>query len=365
MTKTNLLLLFGGRSGEHAVSLMSASSINASIDTDKYSIHQVGITEEGVWLTGLDTLTAFKTGSTNNLHEALLVNEKGSIKLYTRINNLLSRVTDIDVVFPVLHGTFGEDGTIQGMLEILDAAYVGAGVLASSIAMDKSITKHIIEADGIPVLAYDTYSRNEIKEDIEAVMDRCEATAPYPLFVKPANLGSSVGITKAHNRSELEAGLNIARRYDRRVIVERGLSAREIEISVIGNDKPLPSVPGEIIPDDEFYTYQDKYFNGEAELCIPAPLTDEQTSLVQYYAIQAFRALDCSGLARVDFLMDKETDAIYFSEINTMPGFTDISMFPKLWKVCGLSYPELVERLIDLAFERKAERDETLRRFEE
>jgi D-alanine-D-alanine ligase len=320
MTKTNLLLLFGGRSGEHAVSLMSASSINASIDTDKYSIHQVGITEEGVWLTGLDTLTAFKTGSTNNLHEALLVNEKGSIKLYTRINNLLSRVTDIDVVFPVLHGTFGEDGTIQGMLEILDAAYVGAGVLASSIAMDKSITKHIIEADGIPVLAYDTYSRNEIKEDIEAVMDRCEATAPYPLFVKPANLGSSVGITKAHNRSELEAGLNIARRYDRRVIVERGLSAREIEISVIGNDKPLPSVPGEIIPDDEFYTYQDKYFNGEAELCIPAPLTDEQTSLVQYYAIQAFRALDCSGLARVDFLMDKETDAIYFSEINTMPG---------------------------------------------
>ena len=196
-------------------------------------------------------------------------------------------------------------------------------------------------------------------------MDGCEATAPYPLFVKPANLGSSVGITKAHDRSELEVGLNVARRYDRRVIVEQGISAREIEISVIGNDQPIHSVPGEIIPDAEFYTYQDKYFNGEAELCIPAPLTEQKTNLVQNYAIQAFKALDCSGLARVDFLMDKDTDNIYFSEINTMPGFTDISMFPKLWKVCGLSYPELVERLIGLAFERKAERDETVRRFED
>lgn len=365
MTKLNLLLLFGGRSGEHAVSLMSASSIDAAIDSKKYHVHQVGITEEGVWLSGEHTLEAFKAGSTSNLHEVILVTENGSVQLYTRINNQLSLMSPIDVIFPVLHGTFGEDGTIQGMFEILDVAYVGAGVLASSVGMDKSITKHIIEAEGIPVLAYATFSRNEIKSDLQAVMDRCEAIAPYPLFVKPANLGSSVGITKAHNRAELEVGLNSARRYDRRVIVEQGISAREIEISVIGNDLPIHSVPGEIIPDAEFYTYQDKYFNGEAELCIPAPLTDQQTTLVQDYAIQAFKSLDCSGLARVDFLMDKNTDAIYFSEINTMPGFTDISMFPKLWKVCGLSYPELVERLIGLAFERKAERDETVRRFED
>ncbi|MGB4594594.1 MAG: D-alanine--D-alanine ligase family protein [Anaerolineaceae bacterium] len=364
MTKLNLLLLFGGRSGEHAVSLMSAGSIIAAIDAEKYSVHQVGITQDGVWLTGEHTLQVFKNDSTNNLHEAILVNESGSVNLYTRIENLLSLVTPIDIIFPVLHGTFGEDGTIQGLFEILDVAYVGAGVLASSVSMDKSTTKHIIESEGIPVLAYDTYSRREINTDIQAVMNRCEAIAPYPLFVKPANLGSSVGITKAHNRAELEIGLNIARRYDRRVIVEKGISAREIEISVIGNDQPIHSVPGEVIPDAEFYTYQDKYYNGEAELCIPAPLTDQQTSLVQNYAIQAFKSLDCSGLARVDFLMDKLTDDIYFSEINTMPGFTDISMFPKLWKVCGLSYPELVDRLIDLAFERKAERDETVRRFE-
>ena len=364
MTKLNMLLLFGGRSGEHAVSLMSAGSIIAAIDAEKYSVHQVGITQDGVWLTGEHTLQVFKNDSTNNLHEAILVNESGSVNLYTRIENLLSLVTPIDIIFPVLHGTFGEDGTIQGLFEILDVAYVGAGVLASSVSMDKSTTKHIIESEGIPVLAYDTYSRREINTDIQAVMNRCEAIAPYPLFVKPANLGSSVGITKAHDRAELEIGLNIARRYDRRVIVEKGISAREIEISVIGNDQPIHSVPGEVIPDAEFYTYQDKYYNGEAELCIPAPLTDQQTSLVQNYAIQAFKSLDCSGLARVDFLMDKLTDGIYFSEINTMPGFTDISMFPKLWKVCGLSYPELVDRLIDLAFERKAERDETVRRFE-
>lgn len=365
MTKLNLLLLFGGRSGEHAVSLMSASSILAAIDQEKYHVHQVGITLEGVWLTGDSALEAFKSGTTAQLRETLLVNEDNSVKLYTRENNHLSLVSTVDVVFPVLHGTFGEDGTIQGLFEILDVAYVGAGVLASSVGMDKAITKHIIEAEGIPVLAYSTYSRREIKTDIHSVLDRCEAIAPYPLFVKPANLGSSVGITKAHDRAELAVGLNLAQRYDRRVIVEQGISAREIEISVIGNDQPIHSVPGEIIPDAEFYTYQDKYFNGEAELCIPAPLTDEHTTLVQDYAIQTFKALDCSGLARVDFLMDKTTHAIYFSEINTMPGFTNISMFPKLWKVCGLSYPELVDRLIDLAFERKAERDETVRKFED
>lgn len=365
MAKINLVLIFGGRSGEHAVSLMSASSINKAIDREKYNIFQIGITENGQWLTGASVLESFKARQLSQLNEAVLVNENNVINLYIRANDALSFVSSVDVVFPVLHGTYGEDGTIQGMFEILDVAYVGAGVLASSVCMDKSITKHIVEADGIPVLPYGTFLRSEIKAEIQVVMDKCEAVAEYPLFVKPTNLGSSVGITKAHNRQELEQGLLIAKRYDRRVIVEKGISPREFEISVLGNDQPSCSVPGEVVPDAEFYTYQDKYYNGQAELLIPAPLTDQQTSLIQEYAIQVFKSVDCSGLARVDFLMDIATGQIYFSEINTMPGFTDISMFPKLWNANGLSYPQLVERLIALALERKADRDETLRSFED
>lgn len=363
--KLNLLLLFGGRSGEHAVSLMSATSINGAIDKEKYTVHQVGITQDGAWLTGASTLEAFKDGSVEDLNEVVLINEQGKVNLYTRTDNQLNFLTSVDVIFPVLHGTYGEDGTIQGMFEILDAAYVGGGVLGSSTAMDKPICKHIIEAEGIPVLEYATFSRNDINNQLEKVLEDAEKIAPYPLFIKPANLGSSVGISKVHNRAELIPALKKAARYDRRILVERGLNAREIEISVLGNDQPIHSVPGEIFPDAEFYTYNDKYFNGVAELSIPASLSDKQTNLIYDYAIRAFKSLDCAGLARVDFLMDKDTEEIYFSEINTMPGFTHISMYPKLWNACGLSYSALVDHLIELAFERKAERDATVRKFED
>lgn len=364
--KTNLVLLFGGRSGEHAVSLMSARSVLGAIDTHKYNVYQVGITQEGEWLTGENVLKVFEDGQLGSLKPALLSNEYGNIVLNERHDNKLHKVGYVDVVFPLLHGTFGEDGTMQGLLEILDVAYVGAGVLGSAIAMDKGVAKHLIEAEGIPVLEYQIFTRLQICEHMDSVIHQAEQVAPYPLFVKPCNLGSSVGISKVLDRAGLVAALLKAAKYDRRILVERGLDkAREIEVSVLGNDETIASLPGEIIPDDIFYTYDDKYFNGEAELCIPAALTGTQTNTIQKLANEAYKALDGAGMARVDFLIDRKTEAIYFNEINTIPGFTNISMYPKLWKVCGLDYPDLIDRLIQLGLERKQDRDATVRKFED
>lgn len=364
-SKLKLGLIFGGRSGEHAVSLMSATSVRAVIDPAKYDVYEIGITQEGQWLTGPETLSAFKQGKLDTLQEALLLNKNGQVGLYRLENGQLSLISLIDVVFPILHGTFGEDGTIQGYFEMLDCAYVGAGVLASSVGMDKAVCKYVVHDAGIPVLEYAVFTRSEIRANLDEVIRKAEQVYVYPLFVKPANLGSSVGISKVNNRNELHAALLKAAKFDRRILVERGLDAREIEISVLGNEDPQVSIPGEIIPDDIFYTYQDKYFHGEPETIVPAPFEERIIRQIQDYALRAYQAIDCAGLARVDFLMDKHTGELFFSEINTLPGFTTISMYPKLWQANGLEYPALVDHLIELALERKAEQNQTLRKYEE
>jgi len=363
--KLNLVLIFGGRSGEHAVSLRSAQSVLNALDETKYQVFQVGITTEGLWLYGSDAHQAFREGKYDTLQEALILSDSGKPYLYTREENHLECITSIDVIFPVLHGTFGEDGTIQGLFEIQNCAYVGAGVLGSSVAMDKAVCKHVMESIGVPVLEYAVFSRRDIQENLQKTIASAEQIAPYPLFVKPANLGSSVGISKARNREQLAEALQLAAKFDRRILVERGISPREIEISVLGNTEVQCTVPGEIVPGDEFYTYKDKYQSGDPEVAIPAPLPEAQIALLQQYAISAFKAIDGAGLSRVDFLIDKLTGEAYFNEINTMPGFTQISMYPKLWLYSGLSYPELVNRLVELALERKAEQDETIRKYEE
>jgi len=267
------------------------------------------------------------------------------------------RAINVDVIFPVLHGTFGEDGTIQGLLELADIAYVGAGVLGSAAGMDKDIMKSLFIAAGIPIVKHVTILRSDWEKDAKKVERLVGGKLTYPVFVKPANLGSSVGISKAHNRKELGPAIEEAAKFDRKIVIEQGVGgkkekAREIECSVLGNDDPVASVPGEIVPVKEFYDYNAKYLDEGSELIIPARLTKAQTKKVQELAVAAFKAVDCSGLARVDFLMDGKTQAIYLNEINTMPGFTSISMYPKLWAASGLEYSELIDRLIQLGLER-------------
>lgn len=365
--KVRIGVIFGGRSGEHEISLMSARSILAALDPEKYIISEIGITHEGAWLVGEGALEAFEKNMVNTLNSGAMFPDTTRHGLYKiqpgEQGDLLTFITDLDVVFPVLHGTFGEDGTIQGFLEMLDIAYVGAGVLGSALGMDKAIFKNVMRAVGVPVVESITANRREIRENMDEVLIRCEKLASYPLFVKPVNLGSSVGITKCRNRSDLLEGLMDAARYDRRVLIERGVEAREIEVSVLGNDNPIASVPGEIIPADDFYSYEAKYYNDRSQLIIPAPLSQELVQKIQSIAIKAYMAVDCAGMARADFLLEKKTDVLYLNEINTIPGFTRISMYPKMWNASGISYPELVNKLVQLALERKSERDQNEYRY--
>jgi D-alanine-D-alanine ligase len=365
--KLRLGMIFGGRSGEHEVSLMSARSVLSALDPEKYTVTEIGITHDGVWMVGDDVLEVMVAEHYTSLSPATVLPDPTRHGLFmmngSNHDEMLQYLTDLDVVFPLLHGTFGEDGTIQGLFEIAGLAYVGAGVLGSSVGMDKGIFKDVMRANDIPVLESMIILRNEIQVDIEPVLVRCEQVAPYPLFVKPANLGSSVGVSKCRNRSDLLEGVMDAARYDRRILVERGVNGREIEVSVLGNDQPEASVPGEVIPSREFYSYEAKYHDGSSELLIPAPITDELVSQVQSIAKKAYQAIDCAGMARADFLLDKDSGDLYLNELNTIPGFTKISMYPKLWEVSGLSYRELVDRLIELALERKSERDQTEHRY--
>jgi D-alanine-D-alanine ligase len=342
-------ILFGGQSGEHEVSLASARGIMDAIDRDKYHVVPIGITKGGRWLTG------------NNIHAQLVMaaSEHPSLEDLpantasdTSLTLPVAETGPLDVLFPVLHGPFGEDGTVQGFLELANIAYVGAGVTASAVAMDKALSKDLFMARGLPQVAHLVFLRRRWQTASEMVLDECEAALEYPMFVKPANLGSSVGVHRATDRSGLQAGLNDAARYDRKLIVEQGVNAREIEVSVLGNDDPVASVPGEILPSRDFYSYAAKYIDGSSELLIPAPLTPEQTAEIKALAIQAFKAVDGAGLARCDFLLEKKTEKIFLNEINTMPGFTPISMYPKLWGASGLTYSELIDRLIELALER-------------
>lgn len=363
--KSKLGLIFGGRSGEHEVSLMSARSILNAINADRYQVIQIGITKEGVWRSGPDLLDAFAQGVYEAGERVMIIPEPGVGGLFRwSQDEPLSRVSDLEVVFPVLHGTFGEDGTLQGLLELAEIAYVGAGVLASSVAMDKGLFKRVMQAHRIPVLNWAVLQAAQIDKDMDGAIRQAEAVAEYPLFVKPANMGSSVGVSKVSSRSDLMEGLMEARQFDRRVVVEQGIEAREIEVSVIGNEQPEASIPGEVVPGAEFYSYQAKYIDDTSDLLIPAPLDPETTEEIRRVAVQAYTAIDGAGFARVDFLVEKSTSKVFMNEINTIPGFTKISMFPKLWDASGLDYPSLVQALIDLALARYEQKSKLSRSYE-
>jgi D-alanine-D-alanine ligase len=371
MDKLRVGLIFGGRSGEHEVSLMSARSVLGAIDRAKYSVTQIGISHDGAWLVGEGVLEALELGHTKSLPAAALwpdPTRKGIYAIHSSAQSeLLEHLGDLDVVFPILHGTFGEDGALQGLLELADLAYVGAGVLGSALGMDKAIFKSVMRLHGIPVVDWVVATRTEIEQDIHAVVERVHSLGAYPVFIKPANLGSSVGVTRCTSASDVMEGLYDAARFDRRVLIERGIkNPREIEISLLGNESPLASVPGEILPSRNFYSYESKYIDGTSRLLIPAPVSAGLALRIQSLAVQAYQAIDCAGMARVDFLLSDdagESEGLYLSELNTIPGFTQISMYPKLWEHSGLSYPALIDRLIELALERKNERDRTERRF--
>lgn len=358
--KLHIALIFGGRSGEHEVSLMSARSVLSVLDPAKYDVTQIGITLEGKWLTGSDALGAFESGKLAGLEPVIVTPDPSEPGVFVLRDKMMVKLCDVDVYFPLLHGTFGEDGTIQGLLEMANAAYVGAGVAGSSVGMDKGIFKDVMRMNDIPSVKTVLLLRSEIESDLSAAVARAETVGAYPLFTKPANLGSSVGISKCHNRSDLQEGLMEAARFDRRVLVEKGVAnLREIEVSVLGNEDPRASVPGEVLPSREFYSYESKYIDGTSGLVIPAPLPEETTRRIQQLAVKAYRAIDAAGMARVDFFVDKDSGEVYLNELNTIPGFTKISMYPKLWGASGMPYAELVDRLIELALQRKGDRDRT------
>jgi D-alanine-D-alanine ligase len=339
---------------------MSARSVLSVLDPAKYEVLQIGITLDGKWLTGEDVLGKLETGKLAGLEPAIIAPDPSEPGVYALRDKKLEKLCDIDVYFPLLHGTFGEDGTVQGLLEMGNAAYVGAGVVGSAVGMDKGIFKDVMRANNIPSVRSLLLLRSEIEKDINAAMAKAETVGAYPLFTKPANLGSSVGISKCRTRSDLQEGLMEAARFDRRVLVEKGVAnLREIEVSVLGNEDPRASVPGEVLPSREFYSYESKYVDGTSGLVIPAPLPEETTQRIRELAVQAYKAIDAAGMARVDFFVDKESGEVYLNELNTIPGFTKISMYPKLWGASGISYGELVDRLIDLAMQRKGERDRT------
>jgi D-alanine-D-alanine ligase len=359
--KIKVGILFGGRSGEHEVSLESAASVVRALDPSRYEITPIAITREGRWLLG----PALKANSPLALPEVL---ENGEpviappdpgcpqlIPLNSQGPQRAAGASRLDVVFPVLHGTFGEDGTVQGLLELAGIPYVGAGVLGSAAGMDKDVTKRLFRDAGLPVVRWELVRRTGWEQEPIRTRKLLERRIGYPAFVKPANLGSSVGITKVHARKELEPAMKLASRYDAKVVVEAAIDAREIECAVLGNDLPEASLPGEVIPVNEFYDYEAKYVSEGSQLIIPARLREHQTKRIRQLAIRAFKAIDCAGMARVDFLMERRTGVIYVNEINTIPGFTSISMYPKLWEATGLPYTKLLDRLIELALERSRE----------
>jgi D-alanine-D-alanine ligase len=361
-------VMFGGRSGEHEISLLSARAILSAINPDEFQVTQIGITHDGIWLVGEELLEKFESGIQQDEQTIATVFPDPSRRgLYvfdgSDQGEIIKLFTELDVVFPVLHGTFGEDGTIQGLLELAEIAYVGAGVLGSSVGMDKGVFRDVMNANGIPQVKTIVVLRSDVEGSIDEVISQAEELANYPLFTKPANLGSSVGITKCMNRSDLMEGLMDAAQYDRRILVEEGINAREIEVSVLGNDDPIASVPGEIVPSADFYSYDAKYIDDRSELLIPAPVPFEISQQVRNFAVRAYRAVDCAGMARVDFLLDKDSGELFLNEMNTIPGFTKISMYPKLWEASGLSFEDLVKRLIELAQERRTERDRTEWRY--
>ncbi|HXW61249.1 MAG TPA: D-alanine--D-alanine ligase family protein [Candidatus Acidoferrales bacterium] len=356
--RLRVAVIFGGRSGEHEVSLASAASVIGALDPEKYEAVLIGISKEGRWRVG--------TGAQKMLPEVLQSGERVvlppdpcSAALVRLVPSEERPTITVDVVFPVLHGTFGEDGTVQGLLELAGLPYVGAGVLASSVGMDKHVQKRLFVEAGLPIVPFVPVRRSDWENDRAKVMRRIQGKLRFPVFVKPATLGSSVGMTRVKSARELPAALDLAAQYARKILVERAVTAREIEVSVLGNDTPRASVPGEILPHREFYDYTAKYLEQGTRLVIPARLSQKQVATFQNFALRAFQAIDGEGMARCDFFLEKKTAKIFVNELNTIPGFTSISMYPKMWEASGLAYPKLIDRLIELAFERHREKART------
>lgn len=362
--KIRLGILFGGRSGEHEVSLESAASILKAIDRGKYDVVPIGITREGRWVLGSGPAGLSPKALAGVLQNgrAIAPPADPTRRELTPLAAPPRGVKDhaaLDVVFPVLHGTFGEDGTVQGLLDLAGIPYVGAGVLGSATGMDKDVMKRLFRDAGLPVVPWILLLRSELIAHPARTRRQTAREIGYPAFVKPANLGSSVGISKVHNPGELRAAIELAAKFDRKIIVEKAIDAREIECAVLGNDAPQASVPGEIVPVNEFYDYQAKYVEEGSRLIIPAKLGAARTRKVQQLALRAFKAIDCAGMGRVDFLMDRKSGKLYVNEINTIPGFTSISMYPKLWEASGMPYAKLIDRLVELAIERHRDKSRT------
>lgn len=339
--KKNIAILFGGQSTEHEVSRVSAASVLRNIDREKYDVFPVGITKDGKWY-------QYK-GSVENIESGAWEKDAKN-RIDNGISVILNR--EVDVVFPVLHGMYGEDGTIQGLCKLMKLPCVGPSVMSSAVCMDKIYTKYLLEHEGIKQADYVVVTAFDYKKKAQFFLDEIENKLGFPVFVKPSNSGSSVGITKAHDKDELKSGLEEALKYDRKILVETGINAREIEVAVLGNDDPKASVAGEVLPAKEFYDYEAKYANAESKLMIPARLNEQEMENIRTLAVRIFKKLDCAGMARVDFLVDKDNGEVYLNEVNTIPGFTSISMYPKMWEATGLPYGKLIDRLIDLAVQR-------------
>ncbi|AWZ49326.1 D-alanine--D-alanine ligase A [Clostridiaceae bacterium 14S0207] len=340
--KTKVAILFGGQSTEHEVSRVSASSVLRNINQQKFDVYPIGINKDGKWFEYTGEIDNIESGKWEE--DEFYKKPEGEKILFNK---------EVDVVFPVLHGLYGEDGTIQGICKLLNLPCVGPGVMSSAVCMDKVYTKYVLEKFGIKQADYVVVTEFGYKSNKEELINTIENKLGYDLFIKPSNSGSSVGITKAHNREELIAGLEEALKYDRKILVEEALNVREVEVAVLGNDEPKASIPGEIIPAKEFYDYEAKYENAASKLLIPAALSDEELENIREIAVQVYKALDCAGMARVDFLVTKEEGEVYLNEVNTIPGFTSISMYPKMWEKTGIPYTELITKLIEFAIIRK------------
>jgi D-alanine-D-alanine ligase len=374
-SKKRVAIIFGGQSSEHEVSRVSAESVVKNINRAEYDVTMIGITRDGRWLTYDGPVEKLGNGEWQAIAESKAQKRLLEESISKRVDAKLDEVGNtalinssvrniflaagaeggnikIDVVFPVLHGCNGEDGTIQGLFELAGIPYVGSGVIGSAMGMDKGYAKIVFESEGIPQGKYLVFNRKQLVHSIDSVFSKVESTLTYPCFIKPSNAGSSVGVSKAHDREELEKALELAAKYDRRIIVEEFINGREMECGVLGNDEPIASIVGEIVPSNEFYDYRAKYIDNGSKAIIPADIPQETVDKIRYYAIKAFKALDCAGPSRVDFFVHKETAEIFINEINTLPGFTSISMYPQLWEASGVSYTELISRLIELAIDR-------------
>jgi len=370
--KIKVGVIFGGRSGEHEVSIVSAQSVIQALDKKKYEVIPIGITKKGEWIAGSLAMGYIKEGIKKLPFKSLLPpdpTEKRLVKVKEK-NSVLaiaanSEFTKLDVVIPIVHGTYGEDGCLQGFLELTNIPYVGCGVLGSAVGMDKIVQKQLFEQAGLPIVKYDYFFSSHWRKNKNKIIKRLESKLKYPMFAKPANTGSSVGVGKCHNRQELIAGINDAARYDRKVIVEQGIeNILEVEVAVLGNDNPKASVPGEIVPSNEFYDYDAKYVDGKSQAIIPANLPPKIIAEIRQLAIKAFNILDLSGMSRVDFLVAKKSHKIYLNEVNTIPGFTSFSMYPKLWAASGISYAKLLDLLIELAKQRHQQKNRLLTSYQ-